>query len=169
MDKKITLCNSVTSQTICKTDEHLPDTKAPFTRYNLLSNRFDNRLYHVHKHSTGCQTHLTTGCIVYTPGCQTGLYNRFERTVAVRSTRLSNRIDNLFDNRLYRINKHPTGCQSGLTFVYMIQPVVQPVVLRKRGITMNMVLMLPVNVHSVELMVYFYSYQINMLMNALTR
>jgi len=42
------------------------DNKAPFTRYNLLSSRFD-------KHSTGCQTRLTTGftngCIVYTAGC----------------------------------------------------------------------------------------------------
>jgi len=27
------------------------------------------------------------------------------------STRLSNRID----NRLYRVNKHPTGCTTGLT------------------------------------------------------
>ena len=39
--------------------------KAPFTRYNLLSirlsNRFDNRLHRVYKHSTGCQTRLTTG------------------------------------------------------------------------------------------------------------
>ena len=38
--------------------------------------RFDNRLYRVCKHSTGCQTRLTagltTGCIVYTAGCQTG-------------------------------------------------------------------------------------------------
>jgi len=52
--------------------------KAPFTRYNLssnrLSNRIDNRLYRVYKHSKGCQTRLTTvlttGCIVYTAGCQ---------------------------------------------------------------------------------------------------
>jgi len=32
-------------------------------------------------------------------------------------------------NRLYRVNKHPTGCQTGLTtgwmFVYTIQPVVK--------------------------------------------
>jgi len=38
-------------------------THTPFTRYNRLSkgsyNRFDNRLY-----TTGCQTGLTTGCIV---------------------------------------------------------------------------------------------------------
>jgi len=39
--------------------------QAPFTRYNRLSNRFDNRfdnrLYRVYKHSTDCQTRLTTG------------------------------------------------------------------------------------------------------------
>jgi len=51
--------------------------------------RFDNRLYRVYKHSTVCQTRLTTGltngCIVYTAGCQTGCTTRF-------------------DNRLYRVN-----------------------------------------------------------------
>jgi len=35
-----------------------------------------------------------------------------------------------FDNRLYRVNKHPAGCQTGLTtswmFVYTIQLVVKP-------------------------------------------
>jgi len=49
--------------------------KAPFTWYNLLSNRLSNRidnwLYRVYKHSTSCQTRLTTGW---------------------------------FDNRLYRVN-----------------------------------------------------------------
>jgi len=58
-------------------------SKAPFTRYNLLLNRFDNRLYRVYKHSTGCQTRLTTGsttgCIVYTAGCQTGCTTRFDK------------------------------------------------------------------------------------------
>ena len=43
-------------------------------------NRFDNLLYRVYKHSTGCQTHLTTGltndCIVYTAGCTTRFNNR---------------------------------------------------------------------------------------------
>jgi len=29
--------------------------KTPFTRYNWLSDRFDNRLYRVNKHPTGCQ------------------------------------------------------------------------------------------------------------------
>jgi len=55
-------------------------SKAPFTRYNLLSNRlsnrFDNWSYRVYKHSTGRQTRLTTGvttgCIVYTAGLTTG-------------------------------------------------------------------------------------------------
>jgi len=41
---------------------------------------YDNRLYRVYKHSTGCQTRLstglTTGCIVYTAGCQTGCITR---------------------------------------------------------------------------------------------
>jgi len=45
-----------------------------------------------------------------------------------------NRLYNGFDNQLYRVNKHPTGCQygcqTGLTtswmFVYTIQPVVKP-------------------------------------------
>ena len=35
------------------------NTKAPFTRYKLLSNRFDNCLYRVYKYSTGCQSRLT--------------------------------------------------------------------------------------------------------------
>jgi len=43
---------------------------------NWLSNWYDNRLYRVYKHSTGCQTRLTsslttgfrTGCIMYTAG-----------------------------------------------------------------------------------------------------
>jgi len=44
--------------------------KCLYTRYNRLSVRFDNQLYRVYKHSTGCQTRLTTDCIVYTAGCQ---------------------------------------------------------------------------------------------------
>jgi len=42
-------------------------SKAPFTRYNLLSNRLpiDNRLNVCIHDTTGCQTGLTTGCIVY--------------------------------------------------------------------------------------------------------
>ena len=48
---------------------------------------------------TGCQTALTNGCIVYTAGCQFGLYNRF-------------------DNRVER-----TVC----SFNTVVQPVVKPV------------------------------------------
>jgi len=81
---------------------------APFTRYNLLSNRlsklsnrFDNRLYREYKHSTGCQTRLTTslttGCIVYTVGYQTGCTTRFD-----------NRL-----NEQWLFVQH--GCQTGLT------------------------------------------------------
>ena len=93
-------------------------SKAPFTRYNLLLNRlserFDNRLNVCTHDTTGCETGLTTGCIVYTniqPVVKLGwtngltkrlylvyswlsnrLYTPVERTVAVRSTRLSNRV-----------------------------------------------------------------------------
>ena len=45
-----------------------PLVECLYTRYNRLSNRFDNRLYRVYKHLPGCQTGLTsgltTGCIV---------------------------------------------------------------------------------------------------------
>ena len=55
---------------------------SPFTRYNRLSNQlsdgFDNWLYRVYKHSTGCQTCLTTGCIVYTASCQSGFTTQFD-------------------------------------------------------------------------------------------
>jgi len=67
---------TTTSSTTTVCLNHLSYT--PFTRHNRLSNRFynrfDNRLFRVNKHPTGCQT---------------GLYNR---------------IDNRFDNRLYRVN-----------------------------------------------------------------
>jgi len=47
--------------------------------------------------------------------------------------RLSNWFYIQFDNRPYRVNKHPTGSQTGFTtgwmFVYMIQPVVSDTVL----------------------------------------
>ena len=80
--------------------------------------------------TTCCQTGLTTGCIVYTN----------IQPVVKPVVKLSNPFDNRFDNRLneqwlYRVNKHPTRCQTGLTsglttgwmFVYTIQPVVKPV------------------------------------------
>jgi len=34
-------------------------------------------------------------------------------TPFTRHSRLSNQLYNRFDNRLYRVNKHPTSCQSG--------------------------------------------------------
>jgi len=89
---------------------------------NLLSNWLSNPVL-----TTG----LTNGCIVYTAGCQKGncttrFNNSVERTVAVRSTLLSNRLS----------NPCQTGCQTRLTtglttgwmYVYTIQPVVKPVV-----------------------------------------
>ena len=80
-----------------------------YTRYNRLSNRlsnrFDNRLYRVYKHSTDCQTRLTTGltngCIVYTAGCQTGCTTRFD-----------NRLN---EQPLFIQHGCQTGCTTGLT------------------------------------------------------
>ena len=80
---------------------------------NRLYNRFDNRLYRVNKHPTGCQTGCQTGLTtvlneqlffqpVVKPGCTTGL------------TRLSNRFDNPFDNSLYRVN--------GALLTYLLTP-----------------------------------------------
>ena len=51
--------------------------KAPFTRYNLLSNRIDNRVNVCIHDATGCHIGLTTGCIMYTADCQTGCTTRF--------------------------------------------------------------------------------------------
>jgi len=81
--------------------------KAPFTRYNLFSNRFDNRV-NVCIHDTtgchtGCQTGLTTGCIVYT-NIQPGCLSRF---------------NNWRDNWLYRVY-----CRLSIWFY---NPVWQPV------------------------------------------
>ena len=53
--------------------------------------------------------------------CQTGCH------------RLSNRFDNRLDNMLYRVYKHPTGCQAGLTTgCSVVQPDWQPAALCKQ-------------------------------------
>jgi len=91
--------------------------------FNRLSNTFDNwfynRLYHVYSRLSN------------------RLYNPVWQPCWTNSHCSFNRLSNL-DSRLYRVNKHPNGWQTGLTigwmFVYMIQPVVQPVVSCKRGI-----------------------------------
>jgi len=88
--------------------------QAPFTRYNLLSNRladrFNNRLYRVYKHSSGCQTRLTTGlttgCIVYTAGCQTCCQT-------VCTTRFDD--NRLNEQWLFVQHGCQTGCQIGCT------------------------------------------------------
>jgi len=66
---------------------------------------FDNRLYRVYKHLTGCQTRmttdLTTGCIVYTAGCQIGCTTRFD-----------NRLN---EQWLFVQHRCQIGCQTGFT------------------------------------------------------
>ena len=61
-------------------------TYTPFTRYNRLSKRFDNRVERT--------------VAVRSTGCQTTLYNRIDNWLYTRYSRLSSR----FDNRLYRVN-----------------------------------------------------------------
>jgi len=50
--------------TVCSTGLYHRFHNRLYTRYSQLSNGFDNRLYRVYKHTTGCWTVLTTGCIV---------------------------------------------------------------------------------------------------------
>jgi len=99
--------------------------KVPFTRHNLL--------YRVYKHSSGCKTRLTTGlttgCIVYTAGCQTGCTTRLNEHLLVQHGCQTG-----FDNRLNEQWLFVRSCQTGLTagwmFVYTIQPIVKPAVQR---------------------------------------
>ena len=60
-----------------------------FTRYNLLSNRFDNRVNVCIHDTTGCQTRCQSGC--------------------------TTRFDNRFDNRLDVCLHDTAGCQTGCT------------------------------------------------------
>jgi len=71
-------------------------------------NRFHNRLYPEYKHSTGCQTRLTTGCIVYTAGCQTGCQTGC-------TTRFDNRLN---EQWLFVQNGCQTGCQTCCIMVW---------------------------------------------------
>jgi len=122
-------------------------TQAPFTQYNLLSNwlsnRFDKRLYHVYEHSTGCQTHLTTGWTnscsfnaVVKLGLRTLLNEQWLFVQHSCQTGCQTGCTTRFDNRLNEQLFVQHGCQTGLTtglttgwmFVYTVQPVVKPVV-----------------------------------------
>ena len=98
--------------------------KAPFTRYNLLSNRFDNQLNVCIHDTTGRQTSLTTGCIVYTniqpvvkrqtrltTGLTTGLTNGCIVYTAGCQTGCTTR----FDNRLDVCLHDTAGCQTSYT------------------------------------------------------
>jgi len=105
--------------------------KAPFTRYNLLSNRLDNRLYRVYKHSTGCQTVWQP---VWQPGASCiqpfvkAVVNPFWQPVELTNSGCSfNRLYNWFDNRL-DVCLHDRPLQPD------VKPVWQSVVSCKRGI-----------------------------------
>jgi len=137
-------------------------SKAPFTRYNLLSNwfwnRFDNRL-NVFIHDTiNCQTGLTTGCIVYTNIQR--VVNPIWQPVWQLAVSCIQPVVKLVVQPGLTINWTKSGCSfnrlsnrfdscltTGWMFVCTIQPVVklvvqpdwQPVVLCKRGIRLRCV------------------------------
>jgi len=119
---------------VCLFVRHACKRHTPFTRYNRLSNRlyngFNNQLYRVNKHSTGCPTGCQTSnrfdnrfdnrvertATVRSTGCQTGLYNqfRFENRLYTRYSRLSNRLYRVYTIQsfiIYRksIRRFPTG------------------------------------------------------------
>jgi len=87
----------------------------PFTQYNRLSNplynRFDNRLYRVNKHPTGCQT-----------GCQTVLTTGLNEQT-VRSTWLSDRLHNPVWHPCWT-----NSCSFNRLSRRVVQPVWQPAV-----------------------------------------
>ena len=83
----------------------------------------DNRLYRVCKHSTGCQTCLTTGftngCIVYTAGCQIGCTTRFDNRLNEQWLFVQHGCQTVFVK---------PGCTTGLTtnsHTVFVKPVVQ--------------------------------------------
>jgi len=91
---------------------------------NPFDNRFDNRL-------------LTTGCIVYTAGfCQTGCTTRFdnrlnEQWLFVQHVRLSNRVWQLVERTVAVRSTQLSNWLSNR----VVQPVWQPVVSCKLGIS----------------------------------
>jgi len=89
--------------------------QAPFTRYNLLSNRL----------TTG----LTNGCIVYTASCQTGCTTRFDNQL----------------NEQCLLVQHgcQTGFMFVYTTQPVVKPVVQPVVSCKRSFRGWMLFLIP--------------------------
>jgi len=93
--------------------------KAPFTWHNLLSNRFDNQLNVCMHDTTGRQTSLTTGCIVYRniqlvikpvwqPGCLTRLTTGWTNGCIVYTAGCQTGCTTRFDNRL--VERTATGC-----------------------------------------------------------
>ena len=117
--------------------------EALFTRYNLLSNRFDNRLYRVYKHSTPVWQQLAVLCKQTSNQLSNLFSNRFDNQLNVClhdtagcqtgcQTRLYNRFDNCTTGLTTMLNKQPLFVQQvvkpGLTTLLNEQLFVQPVV-----------------------------------------
>jgi len=72
----------------------LHSSKAPFTQYNRLSNRFDNRVKCLYARYNRLSNPLSNG-----------FDRRLYRVYSRLSNRLSNPFDSRFDNRLYRVTE----------------------------------------------------------------
>jgi len=104
-------------------------------RGSIVNSVTGNTHAHTDTH-THCSVWTTKVVGKYTARC---IHSRQFYTPFTRHSRLSIRLYNRFDNRLYRVNKHPTdcqtGCQTGLTtglttgcIVYTnIYPVIKPI------------------------------------------
>ena len=101
-------------------------SKSLFTRYNLLLNRFDNRVnvnVCIH-YTTGCQTGLTTGCIVYTNIQPVVNDNPFDKRLYSVYSRLPNRLYNRL-NEQWLFVQH--CCQTRLTTGCIVCMNIQPI------------------------------------------
>jgi len=97
-------CLQAGCQTSCTTrfDNQL-NMAVRWTRLsNRLYNRFHNRLYQVNKHPPGCQTALTTDCIVHTSRLSHQLYNPVWQSLEHGCS--FNTVVNRLHNRLYHVN-----------------------------------------------------------------
>jgi len=121
-------------------------TKAPFTRYNRLSNPFDNRFWQpVWQTAVSCIHYIRLSNRLHNPvwqpvegqwlfvqhgcqtGCQTGLYNRFDNRVERTVCSFNTVVKPCLSNRLYNPVWQPVErtlllVQHGLVVKSVVKP-----------------------------------------------
>jgi len=93
--------------------------------------------------TTCCQTGLTTGCIVYTAGCQTGCTTRFDKRLNEQwlfvqhgcQTGLYSRFDNRVEQTVCSFNTVVKPCLSNRLYNPVWQPVERTVLFLQHGCT----------------------------------